>query len=156
LIEEFYKYSLKKYWMYSVEMFLQISSENAKSEISEEVFKEIREISSESISEVYESKHSLYVKQEVEINDQNNKAGIITIVLNKEMNYATGTGKFFPSFDCIPALSIDLLDAPYNDKSEFSITYGCGTQKNFSVHIKPKNGLLKPGDYIFSYKALKD
>jgi hypothetical protein len=70
------------------------------------------------------------------------------------MRYATGTGKFNPRFAVVPDFSVEFIDSPYPDTEMVGLSYGCGTTKDFNVHLRGKRGSqLEAGDYIFQYTA---
>ena len=74
------------------------------------------------------------------------------------MHYATGTGKFIPKFKSIPRLTVELVSSPsYEDPSVVVFSSGCGTVKDFNVHLraKDKDKELEAGDYVFNYKAIE-
>jgi predicted nucleic acid-binding protein len=166
LIEEFYKDTSQKFWMYSVGRFVQESAKATNEEISEEVISELIKVSQDSVREAVkasqdsvsddvEIRASISVSQETIETPLNRRSGLLIVTLNKSMHYATGTGKFTPRFKSIPTLTVDLVSAPYKDKSTVNIRSGCGTVKDFNVHLKAISGELEAGDYVFKYEAVE-
>ncbi|MFN5240715.1 MAG: PIN-like domain-containing protein, partial [Aphanizomenon sp.] len=166
LIEEFYKDTSQKFWMYSVGRFVQESAKATNEEISEEVISELIKVSQDSVREAVkasqdsvsddvEIRASISVSQETIETPLNRRSGLLIVTLNKSMHYATGTGKFTPRFKSIPTLTVDLVSAPYEDKSTVNIRSGCGTVKDFNVHLKAISGELEAGDYVFKYEAVE-
>jgi hypothetical protein len=72
------------------------------------------------------------------------------------MRYATGTGKFLPRFSSVPEFNIKLIDSPCENKDMIRLSFGCGTTRDFNVHLKSKDGHLDAGDYVFEYTAYID
>jgi predicted nucleic acid-binding protein len=155
LIEEFHKETNQKFWMYSVDRFVQESAKTTQSVISEEVISELIKVSQDSISNDFEEGSSIAVSQETIETSSDRRAGFLIVTLNRKMNYATGTGKFTPSFESIPMLAVELVSSPYEDQSVVGISFGCGTVKNFNVHLRAKRGTLEAGDYVFKYEAIE-
>ncbi|BAZ83462.1 PIN domain-containing protein [Sphaerospermopsis kisseleviana CS-549] len=168
LIEEFYKDTSQKFWMYSVGRFVQESAKVTNEEISEEVISElikvsqdsvrgdVEAISQDSLSDDVEVRVSISVSQETIKTTSNKRSGLLIVNLNKNIHYATGTGKFTPIFRSIPSLTVELINCPYEDKSIVKFSYGCGTVKNFNVHLKATHGELEAGDYVFKYEAVEE
>jgi|688.fasta_scaffold192971_2 hypothetical protein len=166
LIEEFYKDTSQKFWMYSVGRFVQESAKATNEEISEDVISELIKVSQDSVQgdveanqdslpDDVEIRASISVSQETIETPLNRRSGLLIVTLNKSMHYATGTGKFTPKFKSIPTLTVDLVSAPYEDKSTVNIRSGCGTVKDFNVHLKAISGELEAGDYVFKYEAVE-
>lgn len=166
LIEEFYKDTSQKFWMYSVGRFVQESAKATNEEISEDVISELIKVSQDSVRgdveanqdslpDDVEIRASISVSQETIETPLNRRSGLLIVTLNKSMHYATGTGKFTPKFKSIPTLTVDLVSAPYEDKSTVNIRSGCGTVKDFNVHLKAISGELEAGDYVFKYEAVE-
>lgn len=155
LIEEFWKETKQKFWMYSVDRFIQESAKLSQSTVSDEIIQEILKVSLESKISVEDSLPSISVSQETnECTDKYN-TGFLIVTLNKSMRYATGTGKFNPYFSHIPEFVVELVGCPDNEEN-IKLSFGCGTVKNFNVHLKAKNGVLPAGDYVFKYVATDD
>ncbi|MFM6134336.1 MAG: PIN-like domain-containing protein [Sphaerospermopsis kisseleviana] len=166
LIEEFYKDTSQKFWMYSVDRFVQESAKATNKEISQEVISEIIKVSQDSVrgdveanqdsvSDDVEVRASISVSQETIERPLNRRSGLLIVTLNKSMHYATATGKFTPEFKSIPNISVELINCPYEDKSRVAISSGCGMVKNFNVHLKAIQGELEAGDYVFKYEAVE-
>lgn len=153
LIEEFLNETKQSLWMYSVERFIQESAKLSKTTVSDEVIDEIVKVSIESKQDQLFAP-SISVAQEAYQASQDMNFGILVVTLNKAMRYATGTGKFLPNLLRVPDFSVDLLEMPGHDFEDVGISFGCGTTKNFNVHLKAKHGELAPGDYVFQYTAI--
>lgn len=179
IIKEFYNETEREFWMYTVDGFLRQSAEKSQSTISDNVYEEIAEIGSElKIShEVIGEKqdNSDIFSEAVLLNEDFNahnlpsaidvsqseleflpdrRKGLIIIKLNKAMKYATGTGKFSPYLSAVPDyFNVTLVSSPYGNDDAITIRYGCGTKKDFNIHLKPKRDFLEAGEYIFQYKA---
>ena len=155
LIEEFHKETSQKFWMYSVDRFVQESAKTTKAVISEEVISELIKVSQDSIGGDIEDRASISVSQETIETSADKRSGLLIVTLNKSMHYATGTGKFTPRFKSIPTFKVELVSSPYEDQSIVAISFGCGTVKNFNVHLRAKRGALEAGDYVFKYEAVE-
>lgn len=165
LIEEFLEKTGQKFWMYSVGKFVQESAARNKKQVSEDVINEIRMISEE-LERIYNegigvkaletrtNTPSIMVTQEVHSKSEYGNTGIITVSLTKNMRYATGSGKFTPRLNDIPRLQINVIETPEIPIENIHISYGCGTTKDFNVHLKAKSGELLAGDYVFHYQAI--
>ena len=152
--------------MYSVDRFVQESAKATNKEISQEVISELIKVSQDSVRgdveanqdslpDDVEVRASISVSQETIETPLNKRSGLLIVTLNKSMHYATGTGKFTPRFKSIPILTVELVNAPYEDKSTVNIRSGCGTVKDFNVHLKAISGELEAGDYVFKYEAVE-
>lgn len=153
LIEEFCKSTKQKFWMYSVDRFIQESAKISKTTVSEDVIQEILKVSQESKTTEHYENSPISVIQEITERTEVLESGRLVVNLNRNMRYATGTGKFNPWFSQIPSFEVELVSTPCEDTENVGLSYGCGTVKNFNVHIKAKNGLLDSGDYVFKYTA---
>ncbi|OAM51509.1 hypothetical protein A7981_08440 [Methylovorus sp. MM2] len=153
LIEEFHKETKQKFWMYTVDKFIQESARISKSEVSDDVIAEIIQVSLHTKIDTFDKSH-IEVSQEVLDSEKDEQTGFLNVHLTGPMKYATGTGKFLPAFASIPKFSIDLINSPYSDNSVIGVSSGCGTPMNFNVHMKSKHGLLEEGDYLFMYTAV--
>lgn len=169
LIEEFMKETGQNFWMYSVSKFIQETASINKKVVNPDVMDEIRKISerlekmTRETSEVFfQTKKSptpsIRVSQEVSYCDEYENTGIIIVTLERPMRYATGSGKFKPLFADIPDFEVELVSGPENSNEEIQIdiSYGCGTNKDFNVHLKARGGELAAGDYVFQYRAFLD
>ena len=157
LIEEFYIQTKQKFWMYKVDKFIQESAKISQSTVSDEVIEEIIKVSLDT------NESNLYDRSLIEVFQEpfdspvdEWQGGYLSVYLNKPMKYATGTGKFQPRFSAIPKFEVELVDSPYEDKNMVSLSFGCGTTRDFNVHLKAGKGLLEAGSYIFQYKAYTD
>tara|TARA_R110002167_G_C12700402_1_gene653409 strand:+ start:76 stop:1284 length:1209 start_codon:yes stop_codon:yes gene_type:complete len=153
LIEEFNKETSQELWMYSVDRFIQESAKIAKTTVSDEVMKEIVKVSLESKLADDSRQPSITVIQDSAEASKDLNCGLLIVTLNNDMRYATGTGKFYPYFSSVPDFDVDLISSPSDDNENIAISFGCGTVKNFNVHLKAKDGELAAGDYIFQYVA---
>lgn len=165
LIEEFMRETGQKFWMYSVSKFIQESANINQKEVSPDVMDEIIKISArlermskDSDEAFYQSKKrispSIRVSQEVSVCDANENAGLIIVTLEHPMRYATGSGKFRPELSDIPYFHVEFIEGPESPSGETHVSYGCGTNKDFNVHLKAKRGELAAGDYVFQYQAV--
>ncbi|MDP2286267.1 MAG: PIN domain-containing protein [Pseudohongiella sp.] len=153
LIEEFLNETKQPLWMYSVERFIQESARQSKTTVSDDVIDEIVKVSIESKQDhLFTS--SITVSQDAYEASPVLNFGILVVTLSKSMRYATGTGKFSPILSRVPDFSVDLIDMPDHDIENIGISFGCGTIKNFNVHLKAKHGELVPGDYVVLYMAI--
>lgn len=154
LIEEFWDKTTQKFWMYSVDLFIKESAKLSKSTVSEDVIQEILKVSQE--AKIYEEDiPSISVSQRTNDRTETYNSGMLVVTLNRDMRYATGTGKFYPRLLHIPEFDVELISSP-DDKENICLSFGCGTVKNFNVHMKAKKGTLPAGDYIFKYVAMDD
>jgi hypothetical protein len=156
LIEEFKKETKQDFWMYSVSRFIQESAARNQEVVSEDVIEEIRKISErlEKVSVTsQDTLPSIEVSQEISTRERKINTGVMVVTLNRDMRYATGTGKFYPVLIDVPNFDINLLESPDNTEDNIHISYGCGTKRNFNVHLKAKQGQLLAGDYVFEYSA---
>lgn len=156
IIEEFYGKTSQKFWMYTVDKFIQESARINKTSISDEVINEIIKISLDSQQQDFNDKPSIEITQETIESGENLQKGLLIVTLNRAMKYATGTGKFFPRFPFVPEFEVELVNSPYEDHTTIGLSFGCGTTRDFNVHLKSKGGLLDYGDYVFKYKAYID
>jgi len=155
LIEEFWNETKQKFWMYSVDRFIQESAKLSKSIISDDVIKEILKVSLESKALSDDSTPSITVSQETSERTNTYNAGLLVVTLNKAMRYATGTGKFSPRLLHVPEFDVELISSP-DDQNNINLSFGCGTVKNFNIHLKAKFGTLPAGDYVLKYVAMDD
>ncbi|MBP0601316.1 hypothetical protein J8I01_02105 [Aeromonas sanarellii] len=163
LIEEFYKETNQQFWMYTVDKFVQEVAKKNESSVSDEVIDEIQSIDNFNWEELLKEFDvewtrsidipAISVTQEIQHVDDQVQSGLFTVTLNKNMKFATGTGKFKPFFEDVPDLEVELVDSPYSSEDPFKLSYGCGTVKNFNVHLRGYGENLEQGDYIFRYKA---
>ena len=153
LIEEFNLATQHRFWMYTVNTFIKESARKFKTEVSPEVFDEIRKISLEIQKQYSTDIPSIEVNQDTIDSDDQMQAGLLFVTLNKPMRYATGTGRFRPEFENVPHLEIDIVETPNQDDEAVGISYGCGTTNNFNVHLNGKGKLLESGEYVFRYEA---
>lgn len=156
IVEEFYTLTNQNMWMYTVDKFIQETARKSKSTVSEEVLEEIIKVSLESQEEDNYDKPLIKVSQDYMEFDSIRQSGILVINLNKPMRYATGTGKFEHHFSNIPSFNVEFLDSPYEDNNAVGLSFGCGTVKNFNIHIKAKRGYLEAGNYVFRYTASEE
>ena len=96
---------------------------------------------------------SISVSQETTERTDVHNTGLLVVTLNRSMRYATGTGKFVPRFSRVPDFDVELINSPSGDIEDIGLSFGCGTVKNFNVHMKAKDGQLEAGDYVFKYVA---
>ena len=153
LIEEFCHETNQKFWMYTVDRFIQESAKKSKTTISEDVIQEILKVSQESKDSENSDSPSISVTQETTERTDIHNTGLLVVTLNHSMRYATGTGKFYPRFSRVPDFDVELISSPSGDGENIGLSFGCGTVKNFNVHIKAKEGQLEAGDYVFKYVA---
>jgi predicted nucleic acid-binding protein len=167
LIEEFLKETEQPFWMYSVGKFIQETAKINRKEVDQNVIDEIRTVSEQleklgkEISEhmVLSKKKvtpSINVSQEVSVCNENENTGIIIVRLEHDMRYATGSGKFSPRLCDVPDFTVEFVDGPVELDEDVNISFGCGTDKDFNVHMKGKHKDLPEGDYIFQYQAFAD
>jgi len=167
LIEEFIKETEQNFWMYSVSKFIQETASINKKEVNPDIMEEILKISErlekmtkETNEIVFQSKKvispSIQVSQEVSRCDENENMGLIIVTLEHPMKYATGSGKFRPYLTDVPDFAVEFVEGPENSSEEIHISYGCGTNKDFNVHLKAKTGELAAGDYVFQYQAMAE
>jgi predicted nucleic acid-binding protein len=167
LIEEFIQETKQNFWMYSVSKFIQETASINKKEVNPDVMEEILKISErlEKITKeaneiVFKSKKSISPSinssQEVSICNESENVGFIVVTLEHPMKYASGSGKFRPFLTDVPDFSVDFIEGPESSNEEIHISYGCGTNKDFNVHLKAKTGELAAGDYVFQYQAMTD
>lgn len=159
LIEEFCSNTGQKFWMYTVDKFIQESARASETEVSEEVIEEIIKVSSDAQDTFYtqsvelDDEPSIVVSQAIVEAGENQQSGFLILTLNRGMSYATGTGRFVQRFSDVPKLEVELNDSPYDDSANVGVSFGCGTTKNFNIHIRGKREMLKAGEYIFKFKA---
>lgn len=168
LIEEFKSNTGTEFWMYSVSKFLQESASRNKEEVSSEVFEEIDSVREfvekirvqleDSLSRYsFEEEKAIKVSQKIEYADTNENIGVITVSLTRDMRYATGSGKFSPRLSSVPDLAVNLVSIPEEANENIGISFGCGTNRDFNVHLKAKQGeKLSAGEYVFKYMATCD
>lgn len=154
LIEEFKLKTNQRFWMYTVEKFIKESAKMSNDTVSEEILNEIKKVSSESSQRYTNNGPSIEISQELfEVTDDY-QDGLLIVSLNRPMRYATGTGKFNPRFSVVPDFTVEFVGSPYPDTGMVGLSYGCGTTKDFNVHLRGKRGSqLEAGDYIFQYTA---
>ncbi|MFM5361893.1 PIN domain-containing protein [Aeromonas veronii] len=165
LIEEFIRETKKDFWMYTVSTFIQETARINQKELNPDIMDEIikvSEMTKETNNTVSHHKKpispSILVSQEISMADENENTGIIVVTLERPMRYATGSGKFRPQLCNVPDLEVKLVEGPENSNglTDINYSYGCGTNKNFNVHLKAKSGELATGDYVFQYRAIVD
>lgn len=81
------------------------------------------------------------------------KSGQLLIKINRPVKIATATGKFLPSFENTPMLTVKLISSPYRDKNSIHVTSGIGQFSDFHVHLKIPGTYLAEGDYVVEYEA---
>ena len=179
LIEEFQSKTKNAFWMYTVERFVQESASVSNTEVDVGVLRELlkyrylndfevpewNEIELEddewdpSINEYYPHQVSpvsaIHTSQLIEGHSALESIGELTITINRELKYATGTGKFNPRLSDVPDLIIEPLSCPENISFDMvKISHGCGTNRDFNIHLRAKNGRLSCGTYTFRYSAI--
>ncbi|NOU21066.1 MAG: DUF4935 domain-containing protein [Methyloglobulus sp.] len=154
LIEEFFEKTEQKFWMYTVDRFIQESAKISKSTVRDEVIEEIIKVSLDSNEINLFEAPSIEVYQEPFDSPVDEwQGGFLIVHLNRPMRYATGTGKFNPKFSSIPEFNVKLVDSPYENKNMVTLSFGCGTTRDFNVHLKARDTLLEAGNYVFEYTA---
>ena len=168
LIEEFKAKVGTEFWMYSVSKFLQETATRNKEEVSSEVFEEIDSVREfveklraqfevSTRRHAIEEEKAINVSQKTEYADTNKNIGIITVSLTRDMRYATGSGKFSPILSSVPYLEVSLVSRPDEANEDIGISFGCGTNRDFNVHLKAKHAeKLNAGEYVFKYMATCD
>lgn len=168
LIEEFMKETEQQFWMYSVGKFIQETALINRKEVNQEVIDEIQTVSEQldklhkEINESFlklnkKTAPSIKVSQEVSVCDESENTGVIVVSLAHDMRYATGSGKFNPPLYDVPEFEVEFIDGPRDlDDEDVNISFGCGTSKDFNVHMKGKLKELPAGDYVFQYRAFSD
>ena len=111
-------------------------------------------MSQESKNKEEDNTPSISVSQETNECADTYNAGLLIVTLRRTMRYATGTGKFYPRLLRVPDFDVELISSPSNDSDNIGLSFGCGTIKDFNVHIKAKSGELAAGDYVFKYIAM--
>lgn len=165
LVEEFIKETKQDFLMYTVDRFVQESANRKDKEVSADIISELQKFSEDPDSFLDEllaefddwetSKPTITVHQEVDFSDEHENYGTITVNLSHDMKYATGSGRLSPLLTDIPSIfEAKLVEYPSNGENEFKYSSGCGTNRDFNVHLKPIKGLLLSGDYVFTYKAV--
>ncbi|SJM94625.1 PIN-like domain-containing protein [Crenothrix polyspora] len=154
LIEEFHEKTKQKFWMYTVDRFIQESAKISKSTVSSEVIEEIIKVSMDINESNLRELPSIEVYQDPFDSPVDEwQGGFLIVHLNRPMRYATGTGKFHPKFSTIPEFNVKLVDSPYEDKNMVTLSFGCGTTRDFNVHLRARDTFLEAGNYIFEYTA---
>jgi hypothetical protein len=163
LIEEFKVETGFDFWMYSVSKFLQETATRNSQEVSSEVYEEIdnvREFVEKITNDIKSSidrldiDRSINVTQQTEQADLSENYGVIRVSLMHDMRYATGSGKFSPRLRCVPEFEVKLIEMPEGASEDIGISYGCGTNRDFNVHLKARQGQkLSAGSYVFQYVA---
>ncbi|WP_318436113.1 PIN-like domain-containing protein [Photobacterium leiognathi] len=164
LVEEFIKETKQEFLMYTVDKFVQESASRKHKEVSADILTELQKFSEEpdtfledllaSFKSMPESKSTISVQQDVHLSGGNENHGKITVNLSHDMSYATGSGQFSPVLIDVPAMfEVDLVEYPSDGDNEFTYSSGCGTNRDFNVHLKARKGLLLSGNYVFSYRA---
>jgi len=154
LIEEFFAKTKQKFWMYTVDRFIQESAKISKSTVREEVIEEIIKVSLDTNEINLFEAPSIDVYQDPFDSPVNEwQGGLLFVHLNRPMRYATGTGKFNPKFSTIPEFNVKLLDSPYDNNNMVALSFGCGTTRDFNVHLRAKDTFLEAGTYVFEYTA---
>lgn len=167
LIEEFLKETEQPFWMYSVGKFIQETAKINRKEVDQNVIDEIRTVSEQleklgkEIAETMvlskkKATPSIKVSQEVSVCNENENTGIIIVRLEHDMRYATGSGKFTPRLCDVPDFTVEFIDGPVDLDEDVNISFGCGTDSDFNVHMKGKHKALPEGDYIFQYQAFAE
>jgi len=168
LIEEFQKETEQQFWMYSVGKFIQETAKRNKKEVNPDIIDEIRKISERieqmsqeglniKLQSIIDTPPSIQVSQETNVCNKNENTGIIIVTLAHNMRYATGSGKFIPKLISVPDFEVEFIECPEScSKEQVHISYGCGTTKDFNVHLKAKKSELPAGDYVFNYRAISD
>ncbi|TLX46661.1 hypothetical protein C1E24_12405 [Pseudoalteromonas phenolica] len=173
LIEEFIKETDQQFWMYSVSKFIQEAARINMKEVDQNVIDEIRiiseqlekmskEIAHETMNISFNKKKhspSIQVSQEVSVCNEYENVGVIVVSLDHDMRYATGSGKFSPQLCDVPDFDVEFIDGPIDPSElerEIHISFGCGTVRDFNVHMKGKHKPLPAGDYAFQYRAFAD
>lgn len=163
LIEEFFKETNEKFWMFNVSSFLKYYADQNKRQLESSIVDELQFIR-EQVRDVGYVENDKFISkknigsaitviQQPSINTDIENSGEFIISLEDEMKYATGSGKFRPVLSDIPVFDVELLDSPIEDINAIKISFGCGTRMDFNIHLKAKYGLLPVGDYFFRYSA---
>lgn len=165
LVAEFKEKSGQDFWMYSVSRFVQEFSSRNDNEVAREILTEIESVSAELERQqnimINHKSHMMGNKTPSIITSQTpilqgpfKHEGIITITLQRNMKYATGSGKFTPDMIDFPDFHATLIaTAEGINEDGMKIGFGCGTTKDFHIHLKAKEGDLPSGDYSFYYVA---
>lgn len=165
LIEEFQSKTGQQFWMYSVGKFIQETANRNEKVVNPDVMDEIQKISERlervsmeslrlALHTIKETPPSIQVSQETTVCNEKENTGIIIVTLAHDMRYATGSGKFTPRLLSIPEFDVEFIEGPDGEHDEINISYGCGTTKDFNVHLKARKGDLPAGDYVFNYSAI--
>lgn len=173
LIEEFIEKTEQQFWMYSVSKFIQEAARINRKEVDQNVIDEIRSVSElleklsrefahETVKKSFNKNKptpSIQVSQEVSVCNESENEGVIVVSLAHDMRYATGSGKFSPKLCDVPNFDVEFIDGPIDPtdlEKEVHISFGCGTVRDFNVHMKGKHKALPAGDYVFQYRAFVD
>jgi hypothetical protein len=173
LIEEFIEKAEQQFWMYSVSKFIQKAARIKHKQVDQNVIDEIRsvreqleklhkEIDNETVKNFFNKNKptpSIQVSQKVSVRNESKNEGVIVVSLAHDMRYATGSGKFSPKLCDVPYFHVEFINGPIDPtalEEEVHISFGCGTVRDFNVHMKGKHKALPAGDYVFQYKALVD
>lgn len=155
LLEEFHRVTNQPFWMYSVDRFIKLASEEAKKEVDPAVIEEVKTLPSfRSRTETDYEESNITSYQEVETSTSEFQEGQLHVTLHKPMRYASANAKFKPRVHIVPEISVNLYDYPEQNENNIKVSTGCGTLINFNVHLKGTSDLLRPGTYSFKYKVI--
>lgn len=155
LVQEFHHETGKLFWMYTVERFIQEVAQQSKTEVDPAVLEEVIKVSSlENQPKESFSESRIEVSQEVLISSETFQKGKFHITLKEPMRYASGAAKFSPFISSPPDILIKMTSCPQNDESRVKLSTGCGTLRNFHIHMKGVGAKLEVGTYSFEYEAM--
>lgn len=94
------------------------------------------------------------VTQTPKVTDTRLQQGLITISVLRPVPIATGTGKFEPPMDELPANVVaSLVSAPPEMRAHTAVRVGVGNTHDFNVHLNGEGIFLIPGEYVVEYEA---
>jgi len=96
---------------------------------------------------------AISLHQQILENTDKKKSGQLIIKINRPIKIATATGKFSPSFENTPNLTVKLISSPYSDLTPIHVTSGIGQFSDFHIHLKIPGTYLTEGEYVAEYEA---
>lgn len=147
LLQEAFEETGQKIIIYRTNQFLRHYQKRTGSEADKRVFDEIKE-------HTLAREPVVSVSQEINTADTKSNSGRLRISIARPTRNFTGTGRFSPSLDSSPDVSVRLVEFP-KGTPKASVRSNTGTTFDFNVHLHSaeRSRLLPDGEYLFEYEA---
>jgi len=154
LLREANQVAAQRILIYQTDQFVQLAATRKGKPVTEDVVREIREISSRRRDYDTGREPAVAAEQTMEAATSNLQVGQLKLKLLRPVYTATGSGRLDPTMDEAPNVWVDLLSKP-DGAPPIRVGAGAGTTFDFNVHLKSATwGTPIPvGEYVLRYTA---